>query len=198
MNPLTQTPFFLHADALRHCPPGEMLFLEGDRCDRIGYVAEGQIVIRSSTPDGAEYLVQTVSPGQFFGDVMTFANEPRYLGNVVAETEVLVAFYSPRSFLKWLGQEEGLLEAYLRGLAQKTFELKQDVKLLAIPSLRERILFFLESERKKQDADSITLGMTRERWATKLGVCRPSLSRELSRMRKAGLIRIDGPRIERL
>jgi CRP-like cAMP-binding protein len=189
--------FRFSAESCRHFQKGEIIFLEGDPCQKIGYVAQGRITIRSTTPEGTEYLIQGVDPGQFFGDVMMFADESRYLGNVVAEADSLVGYFSFSTFLELLRKRPDCLERYLRGLALKTFELKQEVKLLAMPSLRERILFFLDSERMKNGAEWIFLPMTREQLAAKLGVCRPSLSRELSRMRKDGILLIEGKKMAR-
>jgi CRP-like cAMP-binding protein len=174
---------------------GEMLFLQGDVCQDIGFVAMGEIVIRTTDPEGREFVIQSVKAGQFFGDVMLFANHPKYLGNVTALSLAKVLFFSLETFLCWLKSSDWALKSYLSGLAEKTFELKQNIKLLGMSSLRDKILFYLETEALRQDAKTRLLPMTREAWAAKLNVCRPSLSRELSRMQKDGLIVNAGKKI---
>jgi CRP-like cAMP-binding protein len=184
-----------NAESMRTCSPQEVLFWEGDRCEWIGMVISGRISIRSLHPDGKEYLVQTVGPNQFFGDIMTFAEEPCYLGQVVAEEPSTLAFFSPKRFLTILKTVDGLLEDYLRTVSQKTYELKQELKLRAVPNLRERILFFLRTEAIRQGKKTIDIGLTREAWALRLGVARPSLSRELSSLRKEGILTVHGRKI---
>lgn len=188
----TQTQFAAFEQSV---PSGKILFLEGETCSHIAWVVEGEIVIRSTCPEGNETVIQTVFPGQFFGDVMLFAQEEKYLGNVVSVKPSVIAFFDPDAFLKMLQSEEGLLKTYLRENAIKTFELKQSMKLLTQPNLREKILFFLRTESLKQGKTLLRLSMNRESLAAKLGVCRPSLSRELSRMQDAGLIRCVGKTI---
>jgi CRP-like cAMP-binding protein len=174
---------------------GEMLFLQGDTCQEIGFVASGEIVIRTTDPEGREFVIQSVKAGQFFGDVMLFANHPKYLGNVAAISKAKVLFFSLETFMSWLKSSDQALKSYLSGLTEKTFELKQNIKLLGMSSLRDKILFYLETEALRQNAKTLLLPMTREVWAAKLNVCRPSLSRELSRMQKDGLIVNAGKKI---
>lgn len=184
-----------NADSIRHLGQGEILFWEGDRCQWIGRVISGRISIRSLHPDGEEYLIQTIDPNQFFGDVITFADAPCYLGQVIAEEATTVAFFSPMRFMTVLKTIDGLLEDYLKAVSHKTYELKQELKLRSVPGLRERILFFLRSEALRQGKKTIDVGVSRETWALRLGVARPSLSRELSSLQKDGVLFIRGKQI---
>lgn len=193
--PITRESWSSNAEYVKSCSAGEILFLEGDRCEAIGFLLAGKITICSSNPMGEEFLIQLVTPGQFFGDVMTFANASVYLGNVVAAETSQIAFFSPAHFLRILKNTAGLLEDYLEQLSLKTFSLKQDVKLLAVPALRDRILFFLRAEAKRQGSLRMDIGMSREEFAAKLGVCRPSLSRELSHMHREGILSVEGRKI---
>lgn len=176
----------------RFCHAGEILFLEGDRCREIGRVASGRILIRSTNPEGKESVLQAVEPGSYFGDVMLLAGEDRYLGNVVAETDAVIDFFPLPNFLDRLAASRVELCGYLRELALKTFSFKQEMKLLALPTLGEKILFFLGAESAKTGSERIRIGLTREAWASRLGVARPSLSRELSRLARKGKIRVEG------
>jgi CRP-like cAMP-binding protein len=187
------------ADFEKSYSAGQILFLEGDECTHIGFVLTGEILIRSTHPDGREFLIQTIKPGQFFGDVLLFAREDRhYLGNVVSLAESRIAFYSPDTFLNLLQSSKAGLNAYLQELSEKAYELKQDLKLLAQPTLRDRILFYLHSESKRQNSSAILLSVTKERLALKLHVARPSLCRELSILQKEGLIRCERKKIHLL
>ncbi len=59
-------------------------------------------------------------------------------------------------------------------------------------TLRQRLLAYLDNERYGQGSCTVTLPITRTRLAQLMGVSRPSLSRELSNLQKAGLLRIEG------
>ncbi len=81
-----------------------------------------------------------------------------------------------------------LLAAYLANLGRKTFQIKQQVKLLSLPDLRSKILFFLRLQLGKSPRGAVPIPGSKEHLASQLGVERPSLSRELARMKKEGLL----------
>jgi len=167
---------------------GAMLFMQGDACVEIGYVSEGRLDIMSSTPDGREWQIQTVEAGSFFGDVLTFAGENRYLGNVVVSADAVVTMIGKNDFVRLLSDDPPLLLRYLEELGRKTFDIKQQVKLLSLPDLRSRILFWLRWRLGDARSGVVAIPGTKERLAAMLAVERPSLSRELSRMRQAGIL----------
>ncbi len=168
--------------------PGEILFWQGDPCRDVAYVVSGSVAIRSSSPDGRELTIQEVGPGDYFGDVLTLAGENSYLGNVVAIDQTLICFLSPDAFLSLLASSRRILAAYLANLGRKTFQIKQQVKLLSLPDLRSKILFFLGQSLGPARKGTVAIPGTKERLASLLCVERPSLSRELARMKKEGII----------
>ena len=62
-------------------------------------------------------------------------------------------------------------------------------------TIRESVLRYLEQERKKQNTNRITLDMTKKALADRMGVQRTSLSRELSKMKKDGIVDFDADSI---
>lgn len=177
---------------------GALVRLQGDPCDRIGFVAEGAVEIRSSMPDGREWVIQTVEAGDFFGDVLTLACERRYLGNVTACADATLVELDQDGFFRLLSTDSDALSDYLGMLGRKTFAIKQQVKLLSLPDLRSKILFWLRWRLGNEPRGVVTIPSTKERLAAFLAVERPSLSRELSHMQSDGLIRVARKTIELL
>ncbi|MDD4504112.1 MAG: helix-turn-helix domain-containing protein, partial [Clostridiaceae bacterium] len=60
-----------------------------------------------------------------------------------------------------------------------------------LKTIRQKICESLYDEYMKQKQLTINLQMNRNEWAERLGVQRPSLSRELIKMRKEGIIDYD-------
>ncbi len=58
-------------------------------------------------------------------------------------------------------------------------------------TIRQCIIDFLMYESFSQNSRTIKLGYTKKELAEKFGIQRPSLSRELNKMRKDGLIEYD-------
>ena len=69
------------------------------------------------------------------------------------------------------------------------------IKTLALKTIRQCIVEFLLYEYHAQKSTTIDLNMTKKELAEKTGVQRPSLSRELNKMRKDGLITCDSKQI---
>lgn len=76
----------------------------------------------------------------------------------------------------------------LRESAQKFWQMRHRVTYLSEPSLRRRVLLYLQDCRSRQGSDCFRLSLSREEMAAYLAVNRSALSRELSRLQQEGLI----------
>ena len=74
-------------------------------------------------------------------------------------------------------------------LSENNFKITRKLHIISTSSLRERIAIWL-IDAMDENLD-VTLHMNREQLADFLGVARPSLSRELMRMQKDGLVEVD-------
>jgi len=80
------------------------------------------------------------------------------------------------------------LRNYINVVAEKGLELHERINCLLKPTVRDKILTFLRRTAKEQQSPSFTIAMDRNDMAEYLNVERSALSRELSRMKKEGLI----------
>jgi len=69
------------------------------------------------------------------------------------------------------------------------------IQLLAQPTLRDKLLFYLHLTQNALHRDSFTLPFTREKLAQFISADRSAVSRELSRMKDEGIIKIEGKTI---
>lgn len=76
----------------------------------------------------------------------------------------------------------------LRESAQKFWQMRHRVTYLSEPSLRRRVLLYLQDCRSRQGSDCFRLSLSREEMAAYLAVNRSALSRELSRLQQEGFI----------
>jgi len=88
-----------------------------------------------------------------------------------------------------------VLKWFLQSASDKTLILMGKIKTLALKTIRQCIIEFLLYEYHVQKSTTIKLDMTKKELAEKIGVQRPSLSRELNKMRKDGLIIYDSKQI---
>jgi len=173
-------------------PNDHTFALEADISNYLGIVLEGEITVKSYSLGGNNFTLNTIETGKFFGDVLMFSDITNsFPGSLITKGKTKIALIPNDSFQKLLFNDNVLLRNFLRLLSNNTYRLSYKSKLLSQDSVRDKILFFLFQERIAQKTNIIKLNMTKEELANILFIQRPSLSRELSKMKKDGLIDYD-------
>ncbi|MCL1843207.1 MAG: Crp/Fnr family transcriptional regulator [Defluviitaleaceae bacterium] len=85
-------------------------------------------------------------------------------------------------------RHERLLQNFIAIVAAKGLELHERINCLLEPSVRDKILTYLSKISREKSADTFNIPINRNIMAEYLNVERSALSRELSRMKKDGLI----------
>lgn len=83
------------------------------------------------------------------------------------------------------------LRSYLEFVSDHTTILGDRIRHYVQRTIREIVLSYLETERRKQNTDRILLPVSKKALAERIGVSRTSLSRELQKMQKDGLLLFD-------
>ncbi len=76
----------------------------------------------------------------------------------------------------------------LNSMAKRLFYLNKKVEILNKPSIREKVLTYLDSFFESEKSKIITIPFNREQLANFLCVNRASLSRELAKMKEENII----------
>ena len=163
---------------------GEIIFNEGDICDKLGLVLEGEAKIFTYTYQDKEEIINNVHTGDLFGQFVLFSKHNNYVGTCIALRKTKVLFLSKASFIKLTKSNEGFLIEYLEEISDISFNLKQQVKLFAHKNIRDRIMFYIKNNEDNNvcEIESIT------NLSNILNIPRPSLSRELIKMQNEGII----------
>ena len=89
-----------------------------------------------------------------------------------------------------------VLENILREVARDAVYLNLKIQLLSQPTLRDKLLFYLNVMHDSQHSRVFTIPFTREKLAQFICADRSAVSRELSRMQSEGIITIEGKQIK--
>lgn len=168
---------------------GEVIFDEGDECTKIGFVMSGAISIKTLTYFNNEYEINNISEGDFYGGLLLFAKNNRYLGSAIALKKTEVIEFTKNNFLKAL-ENKSLLTYYLSILSNTSMKVQEKVKILSQGSIRDKILFLLYDNLKKTNNNYFVF-KSKEALARYLCIPRPSLSRELISLQKEGILTFD-------
>ncbi|MCK5761467.1 MAG: Crp/Fnr family transcriptional regulator [Candidatus Izimaplasma sp.] len=177
---------------IRDYPNNYSFAMESDISKSIGIVLEGRVLIKAYSLGGNNFTLNTIDEGQIFGDILIFSNEHNtFPGTLITQGKTKIALIPNNVFEKFLFNDNDLLRNFLRLLSDKSYALNYKSRLLGQDSVRDKILFYLFHQRRIQNNKVVKLNMTKEELANQLFVQRPSLSRELARMKRDGLIDYD-------
>lgn len=170
-------------------PDNFVIASEGEQSDKLGVVLEGKIKVKAYSLGGKNFTLNTLKPGQLFGDVLIYGSTSKtYPGVLVTKGITKVAFIPNDEFEQFLFNDNDLLRNFLSLLSEKAYSMNLKSKLLSQDSIRDKILFYLQQQKVLQKSNIIELNKTKEELANELFIQRPSLSRELIKMKKEGLI----------
>lgn len=163
---------------------------EGDPFEGIGIVISGQAAVVKENASGNRTILTMLKPGDLFGEMAAFAGNGKWPATVVAQSPCSI-MYLPADKIQ--GQCENactghrtLIKNMLGILSRKAMTLSRKLEYLSIRSIRGRIAAYLVEQVRKTGQTTFLLPMNRNELADFLNVARPSLSRELCRMRDEG------------
>ncbi len=177
---------------MRQHPAGTYIFEQGGLPTRLFLLLSGQVQICKDFTSGKRDVLYLVEPGNVFGEIFLFGDRKKYWYDAVAVTDVSV-LEMPWDFFYHFGSNacdhhKQLTQNMLEILSEDNFKITRKLHIISTSSLRERIAIWLIDSMNENSV--VELRMNREQLADFLGVARPSLSRELMRMQKDGLIEV--------
>mgnify|MGYP002639183305 CR=1 FL=1 len=173
-------------------PSGHSIGIETEDSSNLGIVLEGVILVKAYTMSGGNFTLKRLEKGSYFGDILMFSDVINcFPGSLITQGKTKVALIPNDIFKKFLFNDNDLLKNFLKILSNNAYDLSCKNKMLSQDSVRDKILYFLLQQKRFQKSNVIKLKMTKEELANLLFVQRPSLSRELSKMKADGLIDYD-------
>lgn len=173
----------------------EIIVFEGDECTSIGIILEGMVDIKKVSTSGKEYTITTLLPGDIFGEAVIFSSFNSFPAMVVAKSNTTILFIPKGTIINLSKKSEKFLHNFLNILSDRILLLNSKLKESTLTTLRQKICNFLLEEYKNQKSLKIKLSSSKQELAEKFNVQRPSLSRELIKMREEGLIDFWGKEI---
>jgi len=169
----------------------ELLFQEGDPAEGFYVLLEGLVRVFKASPEGREYTLHVIRPGQMFAEVAMFAGK-RYPANCTALEDSRVAFFPKGAFLRLMGEHPEISLKIIASLAHFVREFNRMVEELSLREVPARVAGFLAEEARRQGGPSVVLDTTKAELASRLGTISATLSRTFGRMKDERLIRVDG------
>lgn len=167
---------------------GKLIYIENQKSTTLDIILEGSLLVQKIHKDGNTLTISEFHQGENIGGNLIFADRHFYPMTVIAKSNCKILHLQKDLVLELCQLNKVFLYEILKSLSNKTTIISGKLNSIAMGTLRQRILEFLAYEYFQKGELEINLNMSRKEWAEKLGVQRPSLSRELMKMKKEGLI----------
>lgn len=161
-----------------------------DGFDCFGLVLSGRVKVMVDDIEGNTAIMAEVTPGKTFGESLCILKRDGLGIYICAAEDTEVIWLSPKNL--YLGnntkQIQNLEKRFVEMLAQRTLAMNNRIQILSKLSLREKIITYLTFSKQNVNDKKIDVSLSREEMAIYFGTNRSALSRELSNMKKDGLI----------
>jgi CRP/FNR family transcriptional regulator len=170
------------------CP----IFFAGDPLESVGSIVSGVASLTRTMPDGRIQMVGLLLPGDFMGR----PNRNTIECDVVAETDVMLCCFRRKPFEKLIDDTPHVGQRLLEMTLDELDAAREWMLVLGRKTAREKIasLLFMIAIRlaalnpTDTKSTAFTLPITRETMANYLGLTIETVSRQMSSLKKDGLI----------
>ncbi len=170
----------------------EYIAIEGEKFEGVGFVLSGEVSVIKESFRGSKTIMANFKAGDIFGEIIAFSGTGLWPSTVVAQSDCEIMFIRPEKMLGFCDKicdfHRIVLENVTRIISQKALILNRKVDYLTIKSMKAKLSKYLLEEYKRTGSSTFTLSLNREKLAEFLNVSRPSMSRELCKMRDDGII----------
>lgn len=176
---------------IKKYPKGNVVVIEGSKCEELGILLEGLLEVQTLYPSGKLLTFAQLRPVEIFGEAILFSKINKFPATIGAIKDSKIMFIKKEDLINCLTNCHKFMENFLELLSNKLLILNKKVKMLSLESIRKKIGNFLIEEYNKQGSNIVKVSLSRKEMAEHMGIQRPSLSRELIKMRKEGIIEFD-------
>lgn len=170
---------------------GSIIHFESEKCNYWDIILKGQVFVQKIDEKGNVLTITEFKVGDNIGGNLLFSKYPYYPMSVIAKSDTEILHADKNFVLKLCHTSQDFLVKFLTCISDKTTILTNKIKSISMKSVRESIIEFLNYEYYTQKSRKIKLNITKKELAERLGVQRTSLSRELNKMKKDGLLDYD-------
>lgn len=175
------------------------IFWEGREAQGFFILLTGQVKLTKTSPDGKEYILRIVNPGETFGEAAVLA-EAGFPATAIALEDCQTLYFPKADFLSLLTSSPTLARNMLATMSRLLFHLTKQLEDLSLKEVLSRLARYLldrcqETHGRIADNLSFDLPITKTHLAAYLGTISETLSRTLGRLKSMGAITEDKGRI---
>lgn len=190
------TQICLRAAKLR-AAKGQCLFHQGEPADAVYLIKEGKVKLVQVTPEGRAVILDVAGPGEVFGEMALFQDQPQPFTAIALEEAKLCRF-DRHQFEDMIRNNPAAAISIIGYLARKLYDSMQQTGEVTGAPVRDKLLRLLlrladKYGRRTPDATVIELEITQQELADMVGASRVMVANVLKQLHEEGLVhRRDG------
>ena len=172
---------------VRDYKKNDVIANQGEKCNSLSVILEGKAVIQTIYENGKVLTLANFNVSDVFAEALLFSKDREYPATVMALEDCKVLSFPKNSILGIMQKNTKFAENLLELLSQKIVILNRKINLIELDSIRRKICKILLDNYKRNNSCVYKIKSKKE-LAEELGIPRPSLSRELIKMKEIGII----------
>ena len=174
---------------------GITIYARGDPGDALYIVKEGLVKLASHSGRGTETILHLLPPGAIFGEILL--SEERRAFTAIAETDTLVSVLPKQVLTQLLSTIPAFSMNFIRLLSQRLAKVEREYAGFGHTWSYHRLAKVLlklgaEHGAKTPKGTALSIRLTHEEIANLIGTTRETVSKQMGRFRRMGLIRREG------
>lgn len=169
------------------------IFSDGSPAKHIGIILSGSAQVVQIDYYGNRSILTEIKPSELFGEAFACAEISSIPVTVIANEPCEVMLIDCNRILHTCtnncGFHQQLIFNLMKDLATKAILFHQKIEIIAKRSTKDKLLAYLMLQAKKSGSNSFDITFDRQELADYLEVDRSGLSAEISKLRKAGIIK---------
>lgn len=176
---------------IKNYKKNSVIYFQNEKCTSFDIILKGTILVQGIDSKGNVLTISDFTVGDVLGENLLFSHKNHYPMTVLTKTDAVILHIKKDLILKLCQVDINFLNNFLNSICDKTLILTDKIKSLSMKTIRQCITDFLIYESYSQNSRRVKLELTKKELAEKFGIHRPSLSRELNKMRRDGIIKYD-------
>ena len=176
---------------IKKASAGEFLSYPEYVIEDIGVVLSGKVHMISEDFWGNQNIIAEFTENTLFGEAHSISRDPMFFSLVAVKPSSLLILNTQKILDIKEHSHCGVQKLYhnlMTIIIRKKLNYMKKADILSRRSLREKISAFLSEQYRKEGASSFTIPYNRQQMADYLSTDRSALSKELSKMKKEGIL----------
>lgn len=166
----------------------DVIAIEEDDCHSLGIILLGSVEIHKPFPSGKVVTISHFEAGNVFGEALVFSKHHKYPATILASSECKIMYIKKEDIIQLMSFDSRVLSNFAAVLSDRILMLNERITNLSYDTVRKKIANIILIEYSKQKNKNLVLPFCRRKMAELINIPRPSLSRELMKMKEDGII----------